>query len=345
MRIGQNPAKMGFPAYRPKRLGIAVLSFIPSQEGYFAQSLEIFKYQIASIHRSTKEFDLLVFDNGSCAKVQDELHELLRVGLIQALVLSAFNLGKTGVLNWILSALPNEMIGFADGDVLFRPGWLEETEHIYSVFPNAGLVTAQPCLFDILRGTGRAHELLRHDPRYRCYKGLLTPEAAEEYSRGIGREVDPTETLEKSQVDFVEERSSGLQAVIGASHMQFVLRRETARRLVPLPASYALNRDEDSCLNRSIDQLGLLHLSTPVPFVYHMGNRLDEHTVDEVRRMGLDEILENGPVLRTSSNQEMASPPKRYAIRILAQLAHIPILDKAFRRLYNFLFEYYAQVK
>jgi len=44
MRHGQNPAKMGIKAYQPKRLGVALLSYIPNQEGFFNQSLEVFKY-------------------------------------------------------------------------------------------------------------------------------------------------------------------------------------------------------------------------------------------------------------------------------------------------------------
>ena len=145
MRQGQNPAKMGLPAYQPKRLGLALLSYIPSQTGYFAQSLDVLRYQIASIHHTTKEFDLLVFDNGSCPEVQEELHTLQQKGLIHFLMLSRFNVGKTGALNWILAALPNEFIGFSDGDVLFRPGWLEKSLEILQAFPNAGLVSVQPC--------------------------------------------------------------------------------------------------------------------------------------------------------------------------------------------------------
>ena len=89
MRQGQNPAKMGLAAYQPKRLGMALLSYIPSQTGYFAQSLEVLRYQIASIHHTTKEFDLLVFDNGSCPEVQEELRRLQSEGLIHFLILFA----------------------------------------------------------------------------------------------------------------------------------------------------------------------------------------------------------------------------------------------------------------
>ena len=345
MRQGQNPAKMGLPAYQPKKLGLALLSYIPAQNGYFAQSLEILKYQIASVHHSTEDFDLLVFDNGSSPQVQEELRLLQANGLIGFLILSRFNLGKTGALNWILAALPNELIGFADGDVLFRPGWLEETEHIFTIFPNAGLVTAQPCLFDILRGTGKTHISLRDDPRFRCFDGYLAPEVVEEYARGTGLEADQTGKLKDSLVNFVEDRSSGYQAVIGASHMQFVLRRETARRLLPLPAAYALSRDEDATLNRSVDQMGLLHLSTPKPYVYHMGNQLDEYTQGEIRRQGLDQIIQQPSAEWNQNVPVEINSAKRRGLRILESLSRWPFFRRTLQRIYNFLFEFYSRKK
>ena len=49
MRTGRNPAKSGLEAYTPKELGVALILYIPSQDGYFANVLDIFKMQIASL--------------------------------------------------------------------------------------------------------------------------------------------------------------------------------------------------------------------------------------------------------------------------------------------------------
>ena len=345
MRQGQNPAKMGLPAYQPKKLGLALLSYIPVQNGYFTQSLDILKYQIASIHRSTQDFDLLVFDNGSCQEVQDELRRLQARGLIHFLVLSSFNLGKTGALNWILAALPNDLIGFADGDVLFRPTWLEKTLEIRQAFPKAGLITAQPCFFDILRGTGQAHLSLANDVRYHLFNQYLNPSDVEEYGRGTGLTAEQILAIKKLPSQMVKEDKSGVCAVIGASHMQFVLSREIARQVIPLPSSFALYRDEDVVLNRNIDAAGYLHLSTLEAYVYHMGNRLDEITMEEILHMGLDEILQHAPATHTVLRQATIKPSKKRAFQVLSRLARIPIFKKTLQRLYNFLFEFFAREK
>jgi glycosyltransferase involved in cell wall biosynthesis len=345
MRQGQNPAKMGFPAYIPKQLGIAVLSYIPSREAYFAQSLEILKYQIASIHHTTREFDLLVFDNGSCLDVQAELQRLQNEGLIHFLILSKYNLGKTGALNWILASLQNELLGFADGDILFRSGWFETSLEILKAFPDAGLISAQPCFFDALRGKGQAHFALQKDSRYKLTSEILNPSAIEEYGQGIGLSSQEIEELKKTFSQVVEEMVSGVRAVIGASHMQFIMPREVARRIIPLPASFALNRDEDIYLNRNVDQAGFLHLSTLKPYIYHMGNRLNDTTMDEIRQMDLDSYLKNSPVRELVIGSMEIGKSKKSAVRFLNTLSRLSFMRKMLQRLYNLLFFYYSQSK
>lgn len=134
MRIGKNPAKAGLPAYQPQKLGVALIVYIPFTEGYFANSLEILKYQIASLRAATPlPYDLLVFDNGSCPEVVADLQQMQANEEIDWLVLSAHNLGKAGAWNWIFAAMPNELICYADSDVLFRPGWLEASLEILEV--------------------------------------------------------------------------------------------------------------------------------------------------------------------------------------------------------------------
>jgi hypothetical protein len=345
MRQGQNPAKMGLPAYQPKRLGQALLSYIPSQVGYFAHSLDVLRYQIASIHHSTEEFDLLVFDNGSCPEVQEELRHLQSDGFIHFLMLSRFNLGKTGALNWILAALPNEFIGFSDGDVLFRPGWLDKSLQILQAFPMAGLVSVQPCLFDVLKGEGRAIHRLENDPCYRFSTSLLDYAIVEEYGRGVGLETHKIEALRQKPVQVVEEIKTGVRAVVGQSHMQFILPRAVARRILPLPSSHALFREETKTLNAQIDQLGLVQLTSLEAYVYHMGNRLDATTLNEILQMDLDAILQRNANLHSTLSQTQTGLSKRSAIQALNWLARLPYFRKTIQRLYNFLFAYYAQEK
>jgi glycosyltransferase involved in cell wall biosynthesis len=338
MRKGQNPAKMGMPAYQPKRLGVAILVYIPSLYGYFEQLLSILKNQVASLYSATPgDFDLMVFDNGSCPAVQEELMEMYQSGAVEWLVCSEHNLGKTGALNWILGAMPNELICYSDSDVLFRPGWLENSLKILETFPRPGVVAAQPSFFDQLQGEGTAHRALENDPRFSLEKVNLDSRVVDEYIQGIGLPEAQAESLRATPVTQVTDWESGTQAVLGATHMQFIIPREVARQVLPLPATRGLSGEEDRSFDWTIDQAGFLHLSTPVPYVYHMGNVYDEITRQELQRMPRPDFLDGSQAEATKSLR-----PHRRAVKLLKSVSHLPGVDHTLRQLYSILFEYHS---
>jgi glycosyltransferase involved in cell wall biosynthesis len=338
MRKGQNPAKMGIPAYQPKRLGVAILVYIPSLHGYFEHSLAILKDQIASLYYATPgDFDLLVFDNGSCPQVQTELIQMYKSRIMNWLVCSQDNLGKTGALNWILGAMPNELICFSDSDVLFRPGWLENSLKILDVFPQSGLVAAQPSFYDQLQGEGSAHKTIEKDHRFSLDKVKLEPRIIDEYIKGIGLLAVQAETLRNTPVTQVTDRESRTKAILGATHMQFIIPRDLARQVLPLPATRGLSGEEDRYFDQAIDQAGYLHLSTPEPYVYHMGNFYDEITRQELERIPRMDFLAESQVREPGVKEAT-----RRTVRLLKSASRIPGVQHALRNLYSILFEYHS---
>lgn len=286
MRKGQNPAKTGLLAYQPHRLGVAVVTYIPSQAGYFTELLQILRYTLASLRKNTPvDFDLLVFDNGSCQEARRSLNDLQAEGWIDWLILSRHNLGKTGALNWIFFAMPNELICYTDSDVFFRPGWYEHSLEILEAFPKVGFVAAQPCFFDIFEGGGKAYKNLQNDPSFEVQERDVSQEAFNEFVRGVNAESPSAQRFLLKRWQIARRRSDGLEAIVGATHMQFLARREVFSCVLPLPARYALSREDDLFINAGIDEAGCLQLSTLRPFVYHMGNVLDEATLPEVEQV------------------------------------------------------------
>ena len=338
MRKGQNPAKMGMPAYQPKRLGVAILVYIPSLYGYFEQLVSILKDQIASLYFATPgDFDLMVFDNGSCPAVQAELMEMYQSGALEWVVCSEHNLGKTGAMNWILGAMPNELICYSDSDVLFRPGWFESSLKILETFPQTGLVAAQPSFYDQLHGEGTAHKHLESTPRFSLEKVKLETRIVDEYIQGIGLPSAQAESLREAPITQITDLESGTRAVLGATHMQFIIPQEVARQVLPLPAKRGLSGEEDRSFDRAIDQAGYLHLSTPEPFVYHMGNVYDEITLLELERIPRLDFLSGSQAGVLPEDQA----PRR-AVRLLKSASRLPGVNKALRQLYSILFEYHS---
>lgn len=332
MRTGQNPSKSGIPAYSPKQLGIALLVYIPFMEGYFKHSLEILKLQIASLYRNTdQEFDLLVFDNGSCSEVIESLNDLHKINFIEWLVLSKNNLGKVGAWNWIFGSMPNELICYADSDVLFRSEWLKASLEILQAFPKAGMVSAQPTFHDVLDGEGNAHLSLDGDGVFQIGDYIPESDIVEEYCLGIGADRELAAHFHDMTLQTITNRSDDISAVIGATHMQFIIPKEVARQITPLPVSKGLYRGETIALDRKVDELGYLHLSTLENHVMHVGNTINEYLLTEVKD------LDGGPVSFTTTDRLVLSK-KSLLFRIILRLSEFPSMNQLFLRVYDFLY-------
>jgi glycosyltransferase involved in cell wall biosynthesis len=317
MRKGANPAKLGTPAYRVKKLGIATITYIPSQIGYFAESLEILKFHLQSLHQFTlEEFDLLVFDNGSCHAVCKELQKMQAEGSIDGLFLSIHNYSKVGALNWILPAIPNEWVCITDSDVLFRKGWFEESMKIAQAFPKAGMIGAQPGFFDVLAGKSKARINLEEKVpiEFDHYK----PEnwIVEEYCQSLDIEPENQAEFYSKQLDVIRNTKNSIEAVLGASHMQFLASRNILRQIGELPVTYGLNRNDIIELDRRIDELGYLHLSTKIPYVVHMGNEIDDRLQKELDSLALlkndQHVIKKGNDLYFSSTHKTINSLLRF---------------------------------
>ncbi|WP_299029470.1 glycosyltransferase family 2 protein [uncultured Thermanaerothrix sp.] len=339
MRVGQNPAKLGVPAYKPHRLGIATIVYIPSQEGYFAHSLEVFRYHLASVHQYTSEpFNYLVFDNGSCVEVKRELESLHEAGWIDWLILSEHNLGKTGALNIILGGMPNEWICYADSDMLFRAGWLEASWKIVESFPNIGMVGAQVVFPDWEEDKGNTAFRQTKDPRFRFDQVKAESWILDEYCRGRGIQGEREQFYRNMPLDRVTNVETGVQAFLGGnSHQQFLAPRKVLQEILPLPATLQLSRHEDTYQDVELDRRGYLHLTTTRPYLYHMGN-----TVDEILRPELDRLQLPGKHTPPKSLSEDVDIPRKLHWRWLKRLAQSPRtrpwLIRAYRALYRVLY-------
>ncbi len=333
MRIGQNPARQGMQAYTPNRVGVASLVYIPHLEGYYSQSLEILRVEIDSLKAHTGEpFDLFVFDNGSHRLIQEKLQEWYQAGLIDWLFLSRANLGKTGALNWILGSMPNEIICYTDSDVYFRRGWLQESLKVLEADRRVGVVSAQPCFFDVLNGQGKAYLPFVGDPaRVQAY----TPDARiiQEFVQGLG---GGEERLQKvaSQPLKVLDFGGAVKAVIGATHMQLIIRREVARKVVPLPARTGLSPEEDRVFNQRVDAEGYMHCSLLEPLVAHMGNSLEGDLAAEIKA-----DLAGKPAAGRGDPTRPQVAADKASLAFLRKLSQRKWARRWMTRLYNALFK------
>ncbi len=287
-RLGINPARGKFSEYRPTRVTVAMLTYIPSLDGYFHNRLEGLKLSLTSLRRhTTLPYDLFVFDNNSCVEVVDYLRGLKDNGDIQYLLLSDKNIGKIGALKVMFNALPGELVAYSDDDILFYPGWLEAHLEILEKFPQVGMVSGAPVRNASKHAMQTLHRFENEAPTVLnvIHERRIPDEWERDWAVSTGR--DPTQHLEdtRDEVDTVV-KVEGVEAIAGANHFQFVGPKEVVIKALPNEWSGKLMGHMVE-LDEAVDSLGYLRLSTVQRFTRHIGNAISEELGGEVKSLGL----------------------------------------------------------
>ncbi|MAT42544.1 MAG: hypothetical protein CL609_09400 [Anaerolineaceae bacterium] len=272
MRVGQNPAKYVKEVEKPARITVAILNYIPFLSGFYAESLDVLKVTLGSLNKNTDmDYDLLVFDNGSCDEVQDYLLAEQRAGRIQYLMLSDKNLGKGGAWNQILAGAPGEIIAYADSDVQFLPGWLSRSVELLETYPNVGMVTSRPFR---TKPDYFSSGLIwgENTPEVVVQSGQFIPwETFLEFNLSLGHEEKEIREIYESTVDIWLEYK-GIRAVLGASHWQFVSYKSVLQQFLPFEMSRPMGQVKQ--LDERMNGQGYLRLMVPDALVLNMSNTL-----------------------------------------------------------------------
>ena len=326
VRVGINPARDRKSSYRPARVTVAILVYIPYLGGYFKEKLEVLGLSLTSLFRNTGEvYDLLVFDNGSCEEVRSYLRTLHSDGSIRYLIHSSENIGKIGALQMIFGAAPGELVAYADDDIFFYPGWLKAELEIFNVFPKTGMVSgcAVRSIFDY--GGSSARRLAEEHNAARIEKVQWIDEQREaQWAESVGRNVEvhlqSIETIQESVLHFEDS-----QAYAAANHFQFLADRQMILDHLPSHWSGRL-MGEMIALDESVDRAGYLRLSTIEQFTRHIGNTIGESMTAEAAGMGIE--------IGESDGRHAGAVPSRIERRLFRSRRARRLLQGIYNRLF-----------
>lgn len=272
MRVGENLAKNIQTVVQPKRITVAVLSFIPFLSGYYAEALEVLKVCLENIWQNTDlPYDLMVFDNGSCKETQDYLLLAKEQGKIQYLLLSEKNVGKGGAWNMIFQGAPGDIIAYCDGDALLYEGWLSECVKILETYPDVGMVTARPMRTDPILYSATI-KWAQQNKTVKIKEGqLISFEEFKDFTDTMGYSDQKVKEIYSSTKD-VRLEYKGVQAYAGANHFQFVGWKKVLSKFTPFNMNKPLGQVRQ--LDERINESGYLRLMTSMPLVQNMSNRV-----------------------------------------------------------------------
>ena len=310
-RIGQNPAKFVKDVAKPARITVAVLNYIPFLSGFYSEMGDVLKACLNSIYQTEfpEDFDILVFDNGSCDEIKEYLLKEQSAGNIQYLIFSEKNLGKGGAWNQIFEGAPGEIISYTDNDCFFTPDWLARSVDILETFPNTGMVTARPFRTneDLYSSTLQWAE---HDPDVQHEEGDLIPfEVFREFDLSLGQSEEEIAAHYAATKDH-RLTYKDISAMVGASHWQFTAYKKTLMEFVPFRMDRPMGQVRQ--LDTRMNEKGYLRLMTEKPCAMNMSNTLD----DSVAVAEKHEVRKN-------------------------TVADIPIIKKLLLGLYNRIFHLY----
>jgi len=352
-RIGINPARGMISDYRPARISLTLLSYIPELTGYFADRLKVLSLSIASlIQHTSPPYDLVVFDNGSCQQVVDFWRELQRNGHVEYLILSDKNIGKIGALRILFNAAPGEIIAYSDDDIFFYPGWLPAHLEILEAFPKVGMVSGVPVRNAALHAHHSLDQLVQHPlPGLSfSFERRISDEWEMDWASSTGR--DPQSHLQETKdiQDIVlkishspgiakSEDQTFSEAIGSANHFQFVARKEIILQALPAEWSGKLMGHMLE-LDQAVDDLGYLRLSTCTRTTRHLGNTTSPDILAEAQELGINlnaaDYSESGPLLSKNLPGNPGSHRKRWLFRIPGSRR---ILMWTYKRLFDILYQ------
>lgn len=275
MRIGQNPAKLH--AYEPRvaRHDVIMPVYIPHTDGYFSDAISILGICLDSLRSTTVDLGVhvTVISDGSCNEAQAFLRERYNTGQIDLLILQKANLGKIDTLVGVLRGSPSQVVTVCDSDVLFLPGWLQETERLFATFPHCGIasVVPQPNLAYYQTSATILGALAR---RMLTIESVANPDDLESFTKSVGNPdlYEPWQIRRQMVV-----KRNGVTACVGAGHFVMSIRPEVIARMPTERSGLGLEQgSEQRWLDEPGESIGAWRLSTTRSFARHMGNVLED---------------------------------------------------------------------
>jgi len=274
MRIGFNPHKDQKRKTNDFFHQVIIPVYIPNQESYFKDSLELLKYCLNSlILTSHSKTYFTIVANGCCVEVRDYLDNLFSENKIHEIIHTT----AIGKLNAVLKGIVGHdfpLVTISDADVLFLNKWQSETYDVFNAFPKAGAVSTTPNSKMVKHFTSSIFIDTLFSKKVQ-FSAVENPNAMQSFAESIGNSTFFKKVHLEKYVTVTSQNNT--KAVIGAGHFVATYRGEIFNRIKNKYSNYSLGGDSEiAFLDKPVQENNLWRLSTINNFTYHLGNTKED---------------------------------------------------------------------
>jgi Glycosyl transferase family 2 len=276
MRIGSNPNNHKEIDLSIKSHRVIIPIYIPNAEGYFADAFNVLKVCIESLLKTINgDTAITLISNASSQEVNLYISKLFEEKKIDKAVFNSKNIGKMNAIITETRASFEEFITFSDSDVFFDQDWLYQTYSMFKKCTNAGFVSMNPTPNNFVHADSTLFSNF-YNLIFKKQKtnSVCSFEDLEHFHKSIGRDKEATIKMynEKCLTIFNE------KYIIGAGHFCCTIRKTPTLKFVPKEESKigVSGGSESVYLDIPFDKTGLLRISSPKAYVWHMGNILEK---------------------------------------------------------------------
>jgi hypothetical protein len=271
MRVGWNPQKSEKKIELKTHHRVVLVVFIPNEEGFYKDSINVFKLSLDSIISSVNSnCAITVVNNGSYSKVTELLNSYFSEKKIDSVIHHNKNIGKIDALIGAAKGAREKLITYTDSDILFENGWQQNVEKIFIEFPNVGSVSPIPVRKGIFYATSSVLKQVLIGNLKIKFEPI--PENFDSYNKYLSSINWNKETSEAQLWPIISSRTC--KAIIGSGHQVLTIDSDILNQYIPKKPSLILvgGDSEYKYVDEPIDFSGKLRLSTYNNYAYHMGN-------------------------------------------------------------------------
>lgn len=277
MRVGQNPEKKESRKLVYKKHRIIIPVFIPkSEDDYYKESLDVFKFCIESLIRTidTDNTAITILNNNSNYDVQCLIESYFDKKIIDKYVKYAENKGKVYAVLQEARASYEDFLTIADADVFFLNNWQLEVQNVFEKFKEVGVVglTPDPNMAFYCNNS------IFYSEYFKIKKGKIVADTdLELFENSIGNaNLFVTQKTNWKEKQYYLEKED-VRVIVGANHFASTYRKKIFKKLPFQKPIYVFPGGELDFLDIPIDKLGYYRVSLPKAFAYHMGNTIDQN--------------------------------------------------------------------